>query len=131
METFGTDDNLNKFANAGQAAVDKTVDRVRGGIKDAQQAANSAGAALSNKVEGFRSKAVPVIDKVTGQVEDIANQSKEAGLRVSQQAREYASQASDSLISFTKENPVKALLIAVASGALLISLVKSLTPSRD
>lgn len=113
METFGTDDMKNKFAKSGQATLDKAADRVQGGIKDVQQATSAAGAALSSKVDGIRSNAGPALDKVADQ------------------AREYASQASDSVISFTRDNPIKALMIAAASGALLLTLIKALTPNRD
>jgi hypothetical protein len=47
------------------------------------------------------------------------------------QARDVASNASDSIVAYTKNNPVKALAIAVASGALLYAAIKALTPSRD
>jgi len=47
------------------------------------------------------------------------------------QAREAASAGSDSIVAYTKANPVKALAIAVASGALLYAAVKAFTPPRD
>ena len=42
-----------------------------------------------------------------------------------------ASQASDTIIAYTKKNPVQALMIAAVSGALLLALAKFLAPSRD
>lgn len=130
METFGTDHSINKFGKDAQSTVDKAADQLQGGIKSAQQAANTAGSAISSKVDGLRSSAVPAIQKAAGQAEDLAKQGMDAGANAVQQARDYASQASDSIVEFTKENPVKALLIAVAGGALLATLVKVLTP-RD
>jgi hypothetical protein len=50
---------------------------------------------------------------------------------VASQARDVASNTSDSMVAYTKNNPVKALAIAVASGALLYAAIKTLTPSRD
>ena len=47
------------------------------------------------------------------------------------QARDVASNASDSIAAYTKKNPVKALAIAAASGALLYAVIKALSPSRD
>jgi hypothetical protein len=47
------------------------------------------------------------------------------------QARDAASDASDSIIDYTKKNPITALAIAAASGALLYAAVKALLPSRD
>ena len=131
MDTLGTDHTINKFGKDAQSTVDKTADKLQGGLKNAQQAANAAGSAISNKVDGLRSSAVPAIQKAAGQVEDMAKQGMDAGAQVAQQARDYASRASDSIVEFTKENPVKALLIAVAGGALLATLIQVLTPSRD
>ena len=47
------------------------------------------------------------------------------------QARDVASNASDSIAAYTKKNPVKALAIAAASGALLYAVIKALSPSPD
>ncbi len=131
MENFGSDDSKNSFAKQGQAAVDKVADRMQGGIKDAQHAANRTGAALTNKVDELRAGAAPMINKVAGQAQDMARHGVDAGARVARQAGEQASEISDSVIAFTKENPIKALAIAAASGALLVTLIKALTPSRD
>jgi hypothetical protein len=48
-----------------------------------------------------------------------------------QRVRDGAAQASDSLVTYTKENPAKAILIAAASGALLLTLFNALSRSRD
>jgi ElaB/YqjD/DUF883 family membrane-anchored ribosome-binding protein len=48
-----------------------------------------------------------------------------------QRTRDAASYASDSIIVYTRENPVKALLIAAASGALLLSLMNIIKSRRD
>ncbi|GAC1676079.1 MAG: hypothetical protein NVS9B2_26450 [Steroidobacteraceae bacterium] len=131
MENFGSDDSKNSFAKQGQAAVDKAADKMQGGIKDVQYAANRTGAALTNKVDELRAGAAPMINKVAGQAQDMARQGVDAGARVARQAGEQATEVSDSVIAFTKENPIKALAIAAASGALLVTLIKALTPSRD
>src|SRR5277367_3112934 len=49
----------------------------------------------------------------------------------SRRISDTASQVSDTVSSYTKKNPVKALLIAAASGALLLTVIKTLVPSRD
>jgi hypothetical protein len=47
------------------------------------------------------------------------------------QARDAATTASDSIVAYTKENPMKALAMAAASGALLYMAMKALSPLRD
>jgi ElaB/YqjD/DUF883 family membrane-anchored ribosome-binding protein len=49
----------------------------------------------------------------------------------SRQVRDSASQTADSLVNFTKENPLKTIVIAAASGALLLALYKALARARD
>jgi ElaB/YqjD/DUF883 family membrane-anchored ribosome-binding protein len=48
-----------------------------------------------------------------------------------QRARNFSANASDLVIDYTKENPVKALLIAAATGAAILGLIKVLKASRD
>jgi hypothetical protein len=48
-----------------------------------------------------------------------------------QRARDFSANAADSIIGYTKENPLKALLIAAASGAALFGLIKLIKASRD
>jgi ElaB/YqjD/DUF883 family membrane-anchored ribosome-binding protein len=91
-----------RFVKNGQTLADKAADKVRGGIRDAQNAAKEAGTTFSNTIS------------------DMAGQ-----------ARDVASNASDSVVAYTKKNPAKALAIAAASGALLYAAIKALTPSRD
>jgi ElaB/YqjD/DUF883 family membrane-anchored ribosome-binding protein len=69
--------------------------------------------------QALADKATPYFSRVAGQAQAFGKQSVDAA------------QASDSVISYTQENPVKALLIAAASGALLLTLINAITPSRD
>jgi ElaB/YqjD/DUF883 family membrane-anchored ribosome-binding protein len=114
-----------------QMLADRATDKVQGGIRDAQHAAKDAGAALSSKVDDLRSNAASALTKVVGRAQSIGRQGVDAVGDAAQQARDVASEASHSIIRYTKKNPVKALMIAAASGALLLSIVKVLKPSRD
>ena len=49
----------------------------------------------------------------------------------SQHLREKAVQASDSTIGYIKDEPVKAMLIAAATGAALMAMLSLLTRRRD
>jgi ElaB/YqjD/DUF883 family membrane-anchored ribosome-binding protein len=100
----------------GQALADRAAGKVQDGIRDAQQTAKDAGNALSNKVDDLRSEAGPTLTKVVSRA---------------QRARDFSANAADSIIGYTKENPLKALLIAAASGAALFGLIKLIKASRD
>ena len=114
-----------------QALADKAADKVQGGIRDAQHAAKDAGATLSSKVEELRSDTGSTLTKAVERAQSIGRQGVDAVSDAAQQARVVASDATDLIISYTKENPIKALMLAAASGALLLSLIKVLKPSRD
>ena len=61
----------------------------------------------------------------------LGRQGLDAITEMAGQARDAASNASDSIVAYTKQNPVKALAIAAASGALLYAAIKTLSASRD
>jgi ElaB/YqjD/DUF883 family membrane-anchored ribosome-binding protein len=106
----------NNFVKHGHAVTDKAADKIQSAIRDAQKTTSAAGATLS---------------KVTGQAQGIAKQGIDVVANVAQQTCDTASQASDTIVSYTKDNPIKALMIAAASGALLLTFIRLLTPSRD
>jgi ElaB/YqjD/DUF883 family membrane-anchored ribosome-binding protein len=121
----------NDLQKNGQALADKAADKVQGGIRDAKHAAQEAGSALSNKVDELQHDAAPAVKKAFDRVRSVSRQGMEAAGDAAQRTRDAASYASDSVIAYTRENPVKALLIAAASGALLLSLINVIKSSRD
>jgi ElaB/YqjD/DUF883 family membrane-anchored ribosome-binding protein len=64
-------------------------------------------------------------------VQSASRQGLDAITEMAGQARDVASSASDSIVTYTKKNPIKALAIAAASGALLYAAIKAMLPSRD
>jgi ElaB/YqjD/DUF883 family membrane-anchored ribosome-binding protein len=125
------DSTANNFSKQGQALADSATDKAQNGIRSAQRATSNAGDALSDKVDDLRSEATPLIRKASARVQSIGSQGLDAVTDATQRARESLSDASDAIISYTKENPVKALAIAAASGALVYGLVKLIQSSRD
>ena len=55
----------------------------------------------------------------------------EAVRDTSQQLRERALQAQDMTVAYVKDEPIKAMLIAAATGALLMGIISMLGRSRD
>jgi ElaB/YqjD/DUF883 family membrane-anchored ribosome-binding protein len=99
----------NDFADKGQVMADKAADRIQGGIRDAKNTVSSTASNLSDRVESFRS----AVGGATQRVQDTLADTQ------------------DSIVTYTKENPVKALMVAAAAGAVLVGLIRALTPSRD
>ncbi len=90
-----------------------------------------AGNVLSSKLEDVRSDAGTAFNTGARRVQSASKQGLDAMSDMAGQARDVASNATDSIVAYTKKNPVKALAIAAASGAVLYGMIKALSPSRD
>jgi ElaB/YqjD/DUF883 family membrane-anchored ribosome-binding protein len=89
------------------------------------------GQTMTDKADDIRGDAVPALTKVVSRAQSVGRQSIDVIGDLASQARDAAASASDSVVSYTRKNPVTALAIAAASGALLYAAIKALTPSRD
>ena len=121
METTVAD----SFAKTAQALADKAAIKAQEGIRGAQGSVKVGGNALSSKVADVHDKAVPMIIEAAGRAQSTAQQSFDAINDIADQARDMAASATDSIVSYTKKNPVKALAIAAASGAVLYAAIKA------
>jgi ElaB/YqjD/DUF883 family membrane-anchored ribosome-binding protein len=81
--------------------------------------------------QALADKAADKAANLRGQARTFGNQGIDAVSGALSQARDAASDASDSIVAYTQKNPVKALAIAAASGALLYAVTKALRPTRD
>jgi ElaB/YqjD/DUF883 family membrane-anchored ribosome-binding protein len=124
MDLTGT---TNDFSKQGQDLADKATNTVQAGIQDAKRTVNRAADQLSSKADQLRSETKPLIKKATQQTNAIAQSVSDATQRV----RTAASQASESVTEYARENPVKAILIAAASGAVVATLLHTISRSRD
>jgi ElaB/YqjD/DUF883 family membrane-anchored ribosome-binding protein len=119
------------LAQQGQEAADKAANGVQNAIRSTQRAADSALDSLSGKVDEARDQATPLINRVSSQAEAAARRGIDAVRDTSQQLRERALRVSDSAVGYVKDEPLKAMLIAAATGALLMGLVTLMSRSRD
>jgi ElaB/YqjD/DUF883 family membrane-anchored ribosome-binding protein len=117
------------FAKTSQALADKATDKVQAGIRSAQQSAKNAGDSLSSTVS--HDKAMPVIRKASRQARSAVQQGFDAVSDIADQARDMVVSTAGSVVSYTKRNPVQALAIAAASGALIYVAMKALRSYRD
>jgi ElaB/YqjD/DUF883 family membrane-anchored ribosome-binding protein len=108
----------------GQALVDSATDKVGSAITD-------AGAALSRKGDEIRNDATTGFRQASARAQAMGKQSIDAVTEFAGRARDTASSASQSVIDYTRENPVKALAIAAVSGALLVTVAKAIRTARD
>ena len=122
--------NTKPLSQQGQDVANKAVDKVSG-IQSTQDGANKAMNMASDKVDQLKSDAAPMLDKVSDQAQKLMQQGREVFNDTSKILRDRATQASDLAVDYTKDEPVKAMLIAAAAGALLMGLVAMMARSRD
>jgi ElaB/YqjD/DUF883 family membrane-anchored ribosome-binding protein len=127
METTVAD----SFAKTAKALADKAANKAQAGIHGAQESVKVGRNGLSSKVGDVHDKAVPVIVEAAGRAQSRAQQSFDAISDIADQARDMAASATDSIVSYTKKNPVKALAIAAASGAVLYAAIRTFRSYRD
>jgi ElaB/YqjD/DUF883 family membrane-anchored ribosome-binding protein len=119
------------FAKTSQALADKATDKVQAGIRSAQQSAKDTGDSLASKVTEVHDKAVPVIRNAGRRAQSTLQQGFDTVSDIADQARDMAANTADSIVSYTKRNPLQALAIAAASGALLYVAIKALRSYRE
>ncbi len=115
----------------GQDLAKTAADKVQGGIQSTQQAANKAMDKTSDKVDEVKNKAAPTLDKMGDQTQKLVQQGREVLNDTTQKVRDKATQATDLAVGYTKDEPIKAMLIAAAAGALLMGLVTMMARSRN
>lgn len=119
------------LAQQAQDTADQAASSTQSAIRSTQRAADQAFDTISNKVEEVRNNAGPTLSRVTSQAEAAARRGIEAVRDTSQQLRERALRAQDSTVGYIKDEPIKSMLIAAATGALLMGLIGLMSRSRD
>ena len=85
----------------------------------------------SDKVDQLKSDAAPLRHKLSDQAQKLMQQGREVLNDTTQRVREKVTQASDMAVGYTKDEPIKAMLIAAAAGAFLMGLISMRARSRD
>lgn len=102
---------------------DHAADTASGAIRSTQSVANAAFDRLNDKVDSAREHAAPLINRLSTQAEAAARRGADMVKETSAQLRDKALRAQDSTVGYIKDEPVKSMLIAAATGAALMALV--------
>jgi len=119
------------ISQQGATIADSAADSATSAIRSTQNVANEAFDRLSDKVEDARNQAAPLLNRLSSQAEAAARRGADMVRDTSAQLRDRATAAQDTTVSYIRDEPVKAMLIAAATGAALMALVGLLTRSRD
>jgi ElaB/YqjD/DUF883 family membrane-anchored ribosome-binding protein len=115
------------FERTGQALADKAAGKAQAGVAAAKDAVGTA----SSKVDSLRRDTSPAFADASRQVQATMKRGWTALTDMATDAGDFASNASDSIVTYTKENPVKSLALAAASGALIYAAIKAVRWSRN
>jgi ElaB/YqjD/DUF883 family membrane-anchored ribosome-binding protein len=72
----------------------------------------------------------PAIDNASDNAQGLLRQGRDAVSDAARKAQDFASDAQDSIVTYTRQKPVKALLIAAAAGAAFITLMRAFSSSN-
>jgi ElaB/YqjD/DUF883 family membrane-anchored ribosome-binding protein len=126
MEPVGSNNNFGKQT---QDLADKAAEKVQSGIRIAKDTSNQVADRLSDTVEAARSSVGPSIAKAADQAQSVANYTRNSLGAATEKVRATAADVSDSVISYTQDNPVKAILISTTVGVLIGVLAATLNRS--
>lgn len=99
-------------------------------LESGRQAANSAADGLSQGLETLRHDASTVLNRVSDEAALLRDRGLDALHEHQQRMRSQARQAGDRTVRYVREEPVKGLLIAAATGATLMAVLGWIGRSR-
>lgn len=102
---------------------DRAALRAEQAIQSTKSVANDALDSLHGKVEDLRNTVPGAVSRAAAQVDELAHRSIERARVASAQVRDQLHHASDRTVSYIKDEPVKAVLIAAATGAAVAMLM--------
>jgi ElaB/YqjD/DUF883 family membrane-anchored ribosome-binding protein len=106
--------------------VDQAASAAHQGIAATQHALDG----LAGSVQTLRDDASARLDDVTGHASAMAHRGVDAMRDGSQRLRTQAHRASEGTTHYIQQEPVKAVLIAAATGAVLMALIGFVTRAR-
>jgi len=124
MSSIFRSEPSNKIAD--QAAL--TADNA---IRSTQRVANEALDGMAEGVQDLRHQATPLLNRATEQATALAHRGADAVRDSTQQLRDKAREASDSTVTYIRDEPVKSMLFAAATGAVLMALIGLMSRSRS
>ncbi|MFN0186745.1 MAG: hypothetical protein ACKVQR_23275 [Aquabacterium sp.] len=100
-------------------------------IDATQRITNVALDSLSGSVQDMRDRAIPAVNRTSDAIGALVQQGLDRARDGRQMLSDRAHRATDATTGYIKGEPIKAMLIAAATGAVLMALVSQLARSRD
>ncbi|MEP7281562.1 MAG: hypothetical protein ABI696_06250 [Rubrivivax sp.] len=121
---------LSDAASSIDHAAERAAGKADAALQTTRSMANNALDQLQSGVNELRSAAPNALARAASTVEGLAKRGLEQAKDVGSTVREQAARAGDRSVEYVRDEPLKAILIAAATGAAVAALVTWLTSSR-
>ncbi len=119
-----------KTPEEGNSLAMQAADSADRAIRSTQRVAHQALDGVAGSARDMRAAAAPLLDRAADQASTLAHRGLDAVLEGSHQLRDKARHAGDSTIGYIRDEPLKSVLIAAATGAALMALIALMSRSR-
>ena len=109
---------------------DQAAQSADSAIKSTQRVTNDALDSLAGTVQDIRHQTAPMLERVSEQASALAQRGVDGVRDASHQLQERFQSASNGTVNYIKEEPLKSILIAAATGAALMAMVSLVSHSR-
>jgi ElaB/YqjD/DUF883 family membrane-anchored ribosome-binding protein len=123
--------NPGNFAKQTEDIADRSADKIQGGIKNGKEIGSQGADRMSKKIDSVQNSAGSALGKMADQAESMWNQTVDSVSATGKKVRSTVSDVGESVVTYAKDNPVKAILISAAAGALMAAVVRALPNPRD
>lgn len=114
-----------------ELGADHVGQRTDEALQTARRAADGAIDALQHKVDDLNESIPGALSRAAAKVDEITRRGIERARDTSSHLREEVTRAGDKTVAYIKDEPVKSVLIAAATGAAVAALVTLLAQSRN
>ena len=111
--------------------IDHMAESTSQAIHRTQRMADQALDGLDESVQALRDHAAPKLNQMTRRASELAQQGVQSARDTGRRLRDSATQVSEGTTQYVRDEPVKSLLIAAATGALLMALANMLLERRN
>ena len=118
-----------KIPEPSSSLADQMTQSADDAIRSTQRLANETVEGLAHAMQDMRTQAMPMLNRASEEVSTLAQRGVDSVRETSQHLREKTRDAADGTVQYIKDEPVKAMLIAAATGAALMALVSLITRS--
>jgi ElaB/YqjD/DUF883 family membrane-anchored ribosome-binding protein len=110
---------------------DQAQDGIRSGVREGRRAANRVLDRVQDSADELRVQADPIIDRLTDRATAAAHDGLGWMRENTDRVRTQVTRATDRTVGYVRDQPVRAVLMAAAAGALLYAAVRLFSSSSD